>query len=538
MKKYKFLKIISAAIVSGFVLSCTKKLDLLPTNDITAESVYSTSAGYKQALAKIYAAFALTGNSGGTGSPDIPPQIINDEGNSDFLRLYWNLQELTTDEAAWTWQNDAGVRGLKEMSWSPINAIISGVYFRAYFQITLVNDFIRQASDEKLTERNIPAASADSIRKYKTEARFLRAYQYWVLMDLYGNVPFVTEADGVGTGIPNQKSRKDLFTYIESELKAIETELIAPKQNEYGRADQAAAWALLARMYLNAEVYTGTAKYTEAITYCNKLTSLYTLHPNYRELTIADNNLNTDENIFTIAYDGTYTQNWGGTTYLTHGPAAVPGSVSGTSGNWGGLRHTQQFVDLFSDPSGNTDRRAQFYTSGQAKILATLYLGTDGYSSTKWRNKTRSGGPAPHADANGNWVDIDFPLFRLAEIYLIYAEAVLRGGTGGDAATALTYINRLRGRAYANDPASTAGNITAGQLTLPFILDERGRELYYEAHRRTDLIRHGKFTTSAYLWAWKGGVAGGTQVDSKYNLFPIPSTDLSSNPNLVQNTGY
>ena len=536
--KHKFLKIISAAIVSGLVLSCTKKLDLTPTNDITAETVYSTSAGYKQALAKIYAAFALTGNSGGTGSPDIPPQIINDEGNSDFLRLYWNLQELTTDEAAWTWQNDAGIRGLKEMSWSPINAIVSGVYFRAYFQITLVNDFIRQAADEKLSERNIPAASADSIRKYKLEARFLRAYQYWVLMDLYGSVPFVTEADGVGTGIPHQISRRDLFTYIESELKSIETGLIAPKQNEYARADQAAAWALLARIYLNAEVYTGTAKYTEAITYCNKLTSLYTLHPDYRELTIADNHLNTDENIFTIAYDATYTQNWGGTTYLAHGPAAVLGSISGTSGTWGGLRHTQQFVDLFADPSGNTDRRAQFYTTGQAKILATLYLGTDGYSSSKWRNKTRSGGPAPHADAAGNWVDIDFPLFRLAEIYLIYAEAVLRGGAGGNAATALIYINRLRGRAYANDPASTAGNITAGQLTLPFILDERGRELYYEAHRRTDLIRHGKFTTSAYLWAWKGGVAGGTQVDNKYNLFPIPATDLSSNPNLVQNPGY
>ena len=226
MKQHKFLKIISAAILSGVVLSCTKELDLLPTNDITAESVYSTSTGYKQALAKIYAAFALTGNSGGTGSPDIPPQIINDEGNSDFLRLYWNLQELTTDEAAWTWQNDAGIRGLKEMSWSPINAIISGVYFRAYFQITLVNDFIRQAADEKLAERNITGASADSIRKYKVESRFLRAYQYWVLMDLYGNVPFVTEADGVGTGIPSQISRNDLFTYIESELKAIETELM------------------------------------------------------------------------------------------------------------------------------------------------------------------------------------------------------------------------------------------------------------------------------------------------------------------------
>jgi starch-binding outer membrane protein, SusD/RagB family len=538
MKKNKFLIAVIAALISGAITSCNKKLDLLPTNDITEQQVYSTSGGYKQAIAKVYAAFALTGNAGGTGSPDIPSQIINDEGNSDFLRLYWNLQELTTDEAAWTWQNDAGVRGLKEMSWSPINAIISGVYFRSFFQITLANEFIRQAADAKLTERNIPAASADSIRKYKTEARFLRAYQYWVLMDVYGNVPFVTENDQIGVGIPNQIKRKDLFTYIESELKAIETELIAPKQNQYGRADQAAAWALLARMYLNAEVYTGTPKYTEAITYCNKLTSQYTLHPDYRELTIADNHLNTDENIFTIAYDATYTRNWGGTTYLTHGPAAVPGSISGTSGNWGGLRHTHQFVDLFADPSGNTDRRAQFYTTGQAKILATLYLGTDGYSSTKWRNKTRSGGPAPHADASGNWVDIDFPLFRLAEIYLIYAEAVLRGGAGGDAGTALTYINRLRGRAYASNPASTAGNITAGQLTLSFLLDERGRELYYEAHRRTDLIRHGKFTTSAYLWAWKGGVAGGTQVDNKYNLFPIPSTDLSSNPNLVQNPGY
>jgi hypothetical protein len=538
MKRNKFFIIVVAGLVLNAVTSCTKKLDLLPTNDITEQQVYSTSSGYKQAIAKVYAAFALTGNTGGTGSPDIPSQIINDEGNSDFLRLYFNLQELTTDEAAWTWQNDAGVRGLKEMSWSPINAIVSGVYFRAFFQITLANEFIRQASDERLAERNIPAASADTIRKYKTEARFLRAYQYWVLMDLYGNVPFVTETDQIGVGIPKQISRKDLFTYIETELKAIETELIAPKQNVYPIEDQAAAWALLARLYLNAEVYTGTPKYSEAITYCNKIIPLYTLHPNYRELTIADNHLNTDENIFMIAYDGTYTRNWGGTTYLAHGPANVPGSISGTSGHWGGLRHTQQFVDLFSDPSGNTDKRAQFYTSGQSKTLATLYLGTDGYSSNKYRNKTRTGDAAPHADPDGNWVDIDFPLFRLGEIYLIYAEAVLRGGTGGNAATALTYINRLRGRAYANDPASTAGNITASQLTIPFILDERGRELYYEAHRRTDLIRHGKFTTSAYLWAWKGGVAGGTQVDSKYNLFPIPATDLSSNPNLVQNPGY
>jgi len=167
MKKNYF----KIAVVAGSIIvasaSCTKKLDLLPTNDITAETVYQTPQGYKQALAKVYAAFALTGNTGGTGSPDIPPQIIADEGNSDFLRLYWNLQELTTDEAAWTWQNDAGVKGLKEMSWSSINPIVNGVYYRSFFQITLCNDFIRQSSDASLSARGITGADSDNIHEYK-----------------------------------------------------------------------------------------------------------------------------------------------------------------------------------------------------------------------------------------------------------------------------------------------------------------------------------------------------------------------------------
>ncbi len=529
--------ICTVVLAAGFTLAaCTKKLDLVPTNDITADAVYNTAEGYKQALAKAYGAFALTGNTGGTGSPDISTQIINDEGNSDFLRLYFNLQELTTDEAAWTWQNDAGVRGLKEMTWASSNPIISGVYYRAFFQITVCNDFIRQSTDDKIAARGFSGADADDIRRYRAEARFLRAYQYWVLMDLFGNPPFVDENSPVATGLPPQISRADLFAYIESELLAIENELADARTNEYGRADKAAAWALLARLYLNAKVYTAVDKNTEAITYCQKIISAgYTLHPDYRELTIADNHLNTDENIFMIAYDAQYTQNWGGTTYLAHGPAAVPGDISGTSGNWGGLRHSEQFTDLFADPSGNTDKRAQFYTVGQNKIMTELYMGTDGYSSNKYRNKTRSGGPAPHADPNGNWTDIDFPLFRLGEIYLIYAEAVLRGGSGGTTAEALGLINQLRTRAYAGN---TSGNITAGQLTLDFILDERGRELYYEAHRRTDLIRYGRFTTDAYLWAWKAGVQGGRAADAKYNLFPIPATDLSSNPSLEQNTGY
>jgi hypothetical protein len=526
----KQIKFSGVAIVAlAMMFGCTKKLDLTPTNDVTAAVVYSTPLGYKQALAKVYAAMALTGNSGGTGSPDIPSQIISDEGNSDFLRMFWYLQCLTTDEAGWTYHNNTDPIGIHQMTWSSVNQTVAGLYYRCIFQITLANDFIRQASDANLSSRGITGLAADSIKKYKAEARFLRAYQYWALMDLFGNPPFITEENGIGATPPKQILRKDLFNYIETELKAIDGDLVPARKNEYGRADQAAAWALLARMYLNAEVYTGTARYTDAITYCNKVIAAgYTLHPNYKELMLADNDQNTDENIFTIRYDGTYTQNWGGTTTLTHGPAGVDKTVSGTNGNWDCIRVTQQFVSLFDAQ----DIRGQFWTSTQNLVMNQLLdAPRDGYSSSKFRNVTKTGGPAPHLDPGGNWVDIDFPLFRLAEIYLIYAEAVARGGSGGDNATALSYLTKLSLRGH-NNTTSNA------QVTLPYIINERGRELFWECFRRTDLIRFGQFTTGAYLWAWKGGIQNGTAVDSKYNLFPIPSTDLSANPNLKQNPGY
>jgi hypothetical protein len=190
---------------------------------------------------------------------------------------------------------------------------------------------------------------------------------------------------------------------------------------------------------------------------------------------------------------------------------------------------TQQFFALFDTAR---DVRGQFWTSGQNQNMTELLdAPKDGFSSTKFRNKTRSGGIGPNLDPGKNWVDIDFPVFRLAEIYLIYAEAVLRGGTGGDNATATGYLNQISARAR-----PVAG--TNAVLSLPYIINERGRELFWECFRRTDLIRFGQFTTSTYLWAWKGGVQNGTAVDSKYNIFPIPSIDLSANPNLVQNPGY
>lgn len=541
MTQNSFKVFIVGMVAIAAVSACTKKLDLVPTNDITPGAVYNSPGGYRQAIAKVYGAMALTGNSGGTGSRDISEQIIRDEGQSDFLRMYWYLQCLSTDEAGWTYHGTTDPTGIHEMTWSSVNQTVAGLYFRSFYQITLANDFIRQASDENLSSRGISGTSADSIRKFRAEARFLRAYQYWILMDLFANPPFVTDADVIGGAAPRQIKRAELFTWLESELKALETDLVAARANEYGRADQAAAWALMSRLYLNAEVYTGTPRYTDAITYCKKIISAgYTLHPRYKELMLADNHLITNEFIFTINYDGTKTQNWGGTTTLTHGPAIDASNSAlaqafkdstGTNGSWTCIRLTHQFVDLFE----TADIRGQFWTTGQNKIMTQLLdVPTAGYSSTKFRNKTRTGALAPNADPAGNWVDIDFPVFRLAEIYLTYAESVIRGGTGGDNATALSYLRQLAVRARPNDV--NANNYP--QMTLPYIISERGRELFWECIRRTDLIRFNQFTTSGYLWAWKGGVQNGTAVDAKYNIFPIPSIDLSSNPNLVQNPGY
>lgn len=526
MKK-NYFKI--ALVTGGLALSmasCTNKLDLLPTNDVTAAQVYSTPEGYKLAFAKLYGSFAMTGNNG-PGTGDI--QGV-DVGTSDFLRLFWKLQVLPTDEAVVGW-GDPGLPDLHAMNWSANNPLIKGLYYRSFYQITLCNDFIRQATDAKLAERGISGAEATAIKKYVAEARFLRAYQYWVLMDVFGKPAFVTETDAMGASLPQQASRAQLFTYIESELKAIESELAAAKTNEYGRADQAAAWALLARMYLNAQVYTGTAKNTEAITYSKKVIDAgYTLLSDYTKIMRADNHLGNTEVILSINYDGLKTQNWGGTTFFTH--AAVGGSMQaadfGINGGWGGIRTTKKLPQLFPDVTGTADKRSQFHTAGQTLEINEIGSFTEGYAVTKFKNIKANGS----AGSDPNHTDIDFPLFRLGEMYLVFAEAVKRGGSGGTEAQAITYLNLLRTRAYGNN----SGNISS--YTLDFILDERARELYWEGSRRTDLIRFDKFTSAAYTWPWKGGVKDGKAVETWRNVYPIPSDDLVSNPNLVQNPNY
>ncbi len=528
MKKIINYKTTSLAVflVSLFtVSSCVKDLDRVPFIDVTSATVYNDPASYKQIVAKLYAGLAVSGQQGPAGKPDISGI---DEGFSTYLRQYWKAQELTTDEAVIGW-NDGGLPDYHKMTWTSSNEFVTAMYNRIFYQVTACNEFIRETTDAKLSSRGI---TSTEIKAYRAEARFLRALSYYHALDMFGSVPFVTEADAVGSFLPKQISRVDLFNYVEAELKAIEGDLIAPRQ-EYGRADKAAAWALLTKLYLNAQVYTGTPKFTECITYCNKIiaANAFTLEVDYNKLFLADNN-NSKEIIFPILFDGLKTKTYGGMTLLVHAP--IGGSMNpadfGVNGGWAGLRTTKSLVNLFTDITGKTDRRAMFYTSGQDLEINDISKFTDGYAITKFKNVTSTG--AKGSDTAGDFVDTDFPMFRLADIYLTYAEAVLRGGTGGDQATALGYVNSLRTRAY----KGTTGNVTS--LNLDLMLAERARELYWEAHRRTDLIRFGKFTDTSFLWAFKGGVKDGKGVSINLNVFPIPSADIVANPNLKQNTGY
>lgn len=537
-----YIKKLLFVIPTLLIVSCHDDLDQSPIDpdSFTETNVFANADEAKGALAKLYASLALTGQQGPSGQPDITGI---DEGTSQYSRLLFSLNELTTDHAVIGW-GDPGLPNLHAMNWGAGNDFTTGMYYRLAQEVSFTNSFIENAS---ALNENV------EVEAYIAEARFLRAFAYYNLLDLYGEVPLVTV---VSTDLPEQNTKAEIFSFVESELLAIQDLLKDSGANEYGRVDRVAAWALLSKLYLNAEVFTGEDRYTDAITFSNlTINSSYSINTTdangngsaYDELFLADNNSNGAQNefIFTLNFDGNNSRTYGGTTFLVH--AAIGGAMDafnfGVNGGWSGLRTTKALVNKFdysitnTDADGNPieweDSRALFYTDGQSFEINTIAnTFTDGYAVTKFKNVDSNG--AAGLDEGGDFVDTDLPVIRLAEIYLNYAEALLRGGSGGDLNTATSYINELRARAF----GSTAGNISSGDLDLDFILDERSRELYWEGQRRTDLIRFNDYTTGNYLWPFKGGSKSGTAVDDFRKLFPLPSNIILINPNLTQNTGY
>ncbi len=710
--------------------SCVKDLDTIPLDEdvVTAGVVFDDPDAYLQVLAKVYSGLALTGQQGPAGQADIEGI---DEGFGQYLRGYWYHQELSTDEAVIGW-NDQTIKDFHEQDWTGDDGFIFALYSRLFYQIVICNEYLRETTQEKLSGRGVDATLADQIHGYRAEVRFLRALSYWHALDLFRNVPFVTEDDPVGSFFPEQIFAPELFAYIESELLAIENEIAPARTNVYGRADQGAVWTLLAKLYLNSVQYIGTPRYNDCLTYCEKVINAgYTLEEDYEDLFLADNH-RSNEIIFPITFDGINTRTYGGTTFLVFG--GIGGSMapaeSGVSGAWGGMRTTKQFVAKFpediggivtvpnegvtgsyvrlyvpgayqgwsatntktslsqvvtgskifeghvyfpednspflftiqptfglrlgdnggdgtlemngdtiragvaglyhirvdrntntytmerrewgiagdatpggwdvdqnltwnaeteameiaidltsgefkfranddwavnlGDPLGDAilqynganipidggsylirlfldrpdytyeilstsfDKRGLFYTAGQSLDINDITLFTHGYAIRKFRNITSAGVPGSNAD----FPDTDFPMFRLADVLLMASEALVRDN--GDRGRALNYFNQVRNRAY----GGSGGGVLDAELTLQMLIDERARELYWECHRRTDLVRFGQFSATNYTWAWKGGVFDGRSVEAFRDVYPIPTADIGANPTLDQNEGY
>lgn len=536
MKKYiRILYFVGAALVLN---SCEKDLDVLPEDDdiLLTENFYNTPGAYRQAIAGVYSNLALPGaTDAGTSSI----QGV-DPGTSQYGRCLWYLQCLSTEEAVWSYEADPGVREIQRGIWTASNPLFQGMFSRAMYEVSLANEFLRQSAPEKLASRNVSAADLAEMPYYRAEARVLRALAYYHLMDTFGKAAFVTEADPVSTSFkPQQYERAQLYAFIESELNDVMDDLKPARGNEFGRVDRAVAQMILAKVYLNAEVYVGQNKYAECRALCESIiASGYTLASNYLNNFNADNSTNEaaqKEIIFALQADGNVTQSYGPTTVMINGAV---GSVEqngaslgvGASGWGGAIRVRSQFSQKFEDSAFDMDARNTILSQARPMQVTDISDKATGYIVTKYSNRSSAGVAGP----NSTFVDTDFPLFRLADVYLMYAECVLRGG-GGTNALALQYVNALRTRA---NNGSTAHNISGSDLTLNFILDERSRELYWESHRRQDLIRFNKFTGGSYNWDWKGNAPAGIALPEHMKVYPLPTNSLASNPNLTQNTGY
>jgi hypothetical protein len=562
--KRLFPVLLTFTLLIGAV-GCTD-VGVQPKDQVSSENAFQDTETVRAFLAKLYAGLSLTGQEGPAGSADLT-QI--DEGFSQYVRLWWQMQELPTDEAAIQW-DDLSIQELNTSTWSASNGFASAMYARIFFQVSQTNEFLRQSTTQKLDEAGIRADIRPTIKQWRAEARFLRALSYWHAIDLFGGVPLVTEEDpkGVGEGesAPEKVSRERIFEFVENELLAItddqgEENLPPAGQAEYARADKAAAWMVLSKLYLNAEVYTGTARYDDAVTFTNNIINAYVgsdpsaaLEGEYHNLFLADNN-QSDGIIFAVPQDGQRSQNFGNTTFLVNAstsPGALAGAVGVSDGGWAGVRTTAEVDSIYTSTPGvgsNESRHIypnlssieghssgdRFFQVGHSREMTELQSFTSGFAAPKYQNITSGG----QTGSSGEFPDTDFPMFRLADAYLMYAEAKLRGGAGGDWGNGLDLVNALRNRAS----SGSTTDLDAADLTLEYILNERLRELFWEATRRTDLIRYGLFTGGDYLWSFKGSESNqeGQSIPEFRALYPLPASEIAANPNLTpddQNPGY
>lgn len=519
---------------------------------------------------KCYAGLIMEGND---GNADFS---IDDAGKSTLLRNLFNFNEVPTDEAV-CWWSDGGIADVAYNKFDPGNATLKNLYYRLMSNISYENHFL-----------SLDAAKAD--RTKYAEVRVLRAYNYFLMLDFFGDPTFI---DKISPETPRQAhsynskfeegktytraellqlGREFLFNWVESELLAAEPDLLEAKPEtdtdpDYGRVDKGTCWLLLSRLYLNAGTYLNNdgqnnQYWDKALEYAERvINSDYKLFDDskmsneakangykpYDLLFMGDNGSNgaSCEALLPLMQDGDKTQGYGGSMFFVAAlwdgtmQTVTDKNAATTANTWSGMRVRPQFVKkFFTHPKDVVNKKASEIRAMNVDDRAilwgkdrTLEIGANdkfvkGIATPKWNNNYSNGG-TPHDSYN---VDIDFFLFRVAEAYLNAAEAEMHLN-GESSAKAKKYIDALRNRAHADVRAS---------YTLNDVLDERARELYCEGLRRTDLIRFNQFggSQATYNWELKGGSTNGTTFAKTYNVYPLPSSEVLSNKNLTQIDGY
>lgn len=542
MKRYikSALAPAAALLISLASTSCLNDLDKEPISPKIDLNVNNDGL-----LNKCYANFGINGNGSGDDS-DSDPDVkgFNDNGMTGLVRAMFNMNELPTDEATCSWGD--GLQELNSAKFDPSHPWVKLYYTRLTLGITFCNQYLEVAGGED---------------KQKTaECRFLRAMQYYLLMDAYGNVGFSTTLEK-----PHRMERAELYKWLVEELNAIEPDLAEPRVKtgsdaDYGRVDKAACWLLLSRLYLNAEVYTGNAEWQKAKDYAKKvMESPYDINTTsagrwsaYQLVFMADNDRTaaSKEILFPIVNISGKTRSYGNSLFLIAAcfdPAmhANPDDATGSNGlvgqQWIGLHPRvtllKKFFPSTSAPevpsyemtSQAGDDRAIFWGQGRSYEIENITKSAEGYGVCKFLNYNSDNS----TNTDPAFADMDWPFMRAAEAYLNYAEADARLNGGKTSQEGTRILNKLRARANASTRAESSN------YSLNEICDEWAREFYFEGMRRTTLVRFGLFGgNTGYNWDWKGGESAGKDFEAYKNIYPIPLTQLQSNTNLKQNPGY
>jgi len=509
MKIYKIKLILCSFVVSLCLPGCTN-LDEETFGSLSPDTYYNNEA---EALSSVVGVYQSLSQVSSIGDP-------------------WRIAEFGTDEfivpgrASGGWFDQNNIDIIKHVV-APTNATCGRAWKNIFQEIGTANAVLESLK---------ASPNSANLKGLIAETRALRAYGYFYAMDFWGNVPLVTVARIDPNNLPTNTPRKDVFTFIETEMLAAVEDLpsitTVNKASYYPRFTKEAVYGLLATMYLNAQVYTGTPKWTEAVAMCDKIiaTNKYSL-----EAAVVDNFKSTKEQNSTeiiSSFSIAPAQNAGNNQFILYtqnGLDKLKYNLPFTPAN--GYSTYQEALDRYE----NQDVRKslieygpQYYLDGvtplkypngtQLNIIAVQSLisaeDNEGYKVLKYTPIGTSW--------SGFNADNDLVLMRYADILLIKAEALFRGGTTTIADTPLNLINKVRARSNAS---------LLGVVTLKSIEDERARELIWEGHRRRDMIRFGTYFTGT--WAFKT-----TQTAAFRGIYPIPQEQLTANPNLHQNPEY